>query len=114
MKPNKRHQKIIELLLQDGQISVNRLVDLLQVSEGTVRTDLRKLEREEKLIRTRGGAAVGKLRGSRTTEAGNGSSASPTENFSSIQRIAQRAATLVNEGDTILLDGSSITAAMVD
>jgi ribose transport system substrate-binding protein len=112
MKPSQRHRKIIELLLQHGQVSVEQLVDLMQVSAVTVRNDLRSLEREEKLIRTRGGAAIGKLRGARANGA-SGGEASP-EAFSSGQRIAQRAAAMVHEGDTILLDSSPMTLAMLD
>src|SRR5688500_8013215 len=104
MKPSLRHKKIIELLLQHGQVSVEQLVDLMQVSAVTVRNDLRALESDEKLIRTRGGAALGKLRGARVAEASQGHT--PAEAFSSVQRIAQRAAAIVQEGDTILLDSS--------
>src|SRR5438552_503871 len=118
MKPNQRHQKIIELLLQNGQVSVEQLMSLLQVSAVTVRNDLKTLQQQEKLIRTRGGAAIGKLRTARPTEAGAGhgpgQTASEAESFSSVQRIAQRAAAFVREGDTILIDSSPLTLAMVD
>ena len=118
MKPNQRHQKIIELLLQNGQVSVDQLISLLQVSAVTVRNDLRTLQQQEKLIRTRGGAAVGKLRSVRPIDTGThrglGQAASEAESFSSVQRIAQRAATFVREGDTILIDSSPLTLAMVD
>jgi ribose transport system substrate-binding protein len=118
MKPNQRHQKIIELLMQNGQVSVDQLMSLLQVSAVTVRNDLRTLQQQEKLIRTRGGAAVGKLRSARPTDAGvrhgPGHAAAEAESFSSAQRIAQRAAAFVREGDTILIDSSPLTLAMVD
>ena len=78
MKPSQRHRKIIELLLQHGQVSVEQLVELLQVSAVTVRNDLRSLERDEKLIRTRGGAAIGKLRGARGNGASGGEPSSVT------------------------------------
>ena len=99
MKPAQRHQKIIELLLQHGQVSVEQLIALLQVSAVTVRNDLRTLQQQEKLIRTRGGAAVGKLRNVRAAEpvSGPSSAQAESESFSSVQRIAQRAATFVRE-----------------
>ena len=116
MKSKQRHQKIVELLLQHGQVSVDQLVALLQVSAVTVRNDLRTLQQQEKLIRTRGGAAVGKLRNARPADTGsaNREASSETESFSSAQRIAQRAATFVREGDTILIESSPLTLAMVD
>src|SRR6185295_20328572 len=105
-----------ELLLQHGQVSVEQLIDLLQVSAVTVRNDLRTLQQQEKLIRTRGGAAVGKLRSARPPDAGlaTGEVSSESASFSSAQRIAQRAASFVREGDTILIDSSPLTLAMVD
>src|SRR5262249_50890569 len=116
MKASQRHQKIVELLLQHGQVSVEQLTALLQVSPVTVRNDLRTLQQEEKLIRTRGGAAVGKLRNARAADGASaaGEASPDTEAFSSTQRVAQRAATFVREGDTILIESSPLTLAMVD
>jgi ribose transport system substrate-binding protein len=116
MKPTQRQRKIIELLLQHGQVSVEQLTALLQVSSVTVRNDLRSLQQQEKLIRTRGGAAVGKLRNAHPTDPGSnpGHTPSETESYSSVQRIAQRAASFVREDDTILIESSALTLAMVD
>ena len=47
MKSKQRHQKIVELLLQHGQVTVDQLVALLQVSAVTVRNDLRTLQQQE-------------------------------------------------------------------
>ena len=106
MKPTQRQQKIVELLLQHGQVSVDQLIALLQVSAVTVRNDLRTLQQQEKLIRTRGGAAVGKLRNARAADPAARRGAPEAESFSSAQRIAQRAASFVREGDTILIESS--------
>ena len=114
MKPTQRQQKIIELLLQHGQVSVDQLIALLQVSAVTVRNDLRTLQQQEKLIRTRGGAAVGKLRNARAADPAAGRGAPEAESFSSALRMAQRAASFVREGDTILIESSPLTLAMVD
>src|SRR5713226_8658325 len=51
MRPAERHQRIIQALLEAGVVSVQQLVDRLQVSEVTIRNDLRQLEREGKLVR---------------------------------------------------------------
>ncbi len=58
MKPSERRHRIIELLLQNGAVNLAQLVDLLQVSEGTVRNDLRALEKQGDVIRTHGGAVL--------------------------------------------------------
>ena len=51
-----RQKKILELLNSDGVVSVNRLSLELGVTEETVRRDLEKLEKQEALRRTHGGA----------------------------------------------------------
>ena len=51
-----RQKKILEVLSRDGAVSVSRLSEDLQVTEETVRRDLEKLEKQELLRRTHGGA----------------------------------------------------------
>ena len=51
-----RQQRIIELLKEHGAVSVSKLSAEFSVAEETVRRDLEKLEKQEKLIRTHGGA----------------------------------------------------------
>ena len=58
MKPEKRHQEIIELLLAQGSITPRELRDRFQCSGGTIRNDLRSLEAQGKLIRTFAGATI--------------------------------------------------------
>lgn len=112
MRPSQRHDKVIQLLLQSGVVTVPQLVELLQVSEVTVRNDLRALEKQGKLIRTHGGAALGNLPRShhKRTQATGSEQRQPDRHH----RIAQRAAALVNEGETILLLNSALTRAMAD
>ena len=103
----------MELLLQNGTVQLPQLVQLLQVSEGTVRNDLRFLEKQGELIRTHGGAVIGRRPASprsppRTANAGQ------EQTLRAIQSIAKRAAALVEEGDIILLAGSPITHEMAN
>jgi ribose transport system substrate-binding protein len=114
MHPAQRHQQIVQLLLQNGVVSVQQLVELLQVSEVTIRNDLRHLERQGKLIRTHGGAALGNLPRSHIERRGRLSHQSRREHLDGFRQIAQRAASLVNEGETILLLNSPATQAMAD
>ena len=114
MKPSERQRKVIELLLQNGSVSLAQLSELLQVSEGTVRNDLRALQKQGDVIRTHGGAVLSGSREARpagvpdVAEPSNGHSRKATLN------IAKRAASLVKDGDSILVAGSSITQAMVE
>ncbi len=101
----------MELLLQNGTVHLSQLVQLLQVSEGTVRNDLRLLEKQNELIRTHGGAVLGTRPMSQF--APQKSIATEQERaLRAIQSIAKRATSLVEEGDIILLAGSPITQEM--
>ena len=51
-----RQKRILELLAQDGAVLVTKLSAELGVTEETVRRDLEKLEKQEALVRTHGGA----------------------------------------------------------
>ncbi|HEY3289217.1 MAG TPA: DeoR/GlpR family transcriptional regulator, partial [Anaerolineae bacterium] len=111
MKPSERRQHVMELLLQNGTVHLSQLVQLLQVSEGTVRNDLRLLEKQSELIRTHGGAVLGtrppsqhSIQDTVTTE--------QEKVLRAIQSIARRSASLVDEGDIILMAGSPITQEM--
>lgn len=52
----KRHKKILELLKLDGVVKVSELVDIFDVTEMTIRRDLKELENNNFLIRIHGGA----------------------------------------------------------
>ena len=51
-----RQQRILEKLKEDGAVSVSKLSAEFSVAEETIRRDLEKLEKQEKLLRTHGGA----------------------------------------------------------
>ena len=52
----RRHEKILELLDQNSVVRVSELVDILDVTEMTIRRDLQELENDNLLIRIHGGA----------------------------------------------------------
>jgi ribose transport system substrate-binding protein len=114
MKTDQRRQRIVQLLLKEKTISTRQLVDLLQVSEVTVRHDLAELEREGRLIRTHGGAALGSRPDTRPFEFALNQSRVTRNDAAELQRIARRAAEIVEDGDSILLLGSAITRLMAD
>jgi DeoR family fructose operon transcriptional repressor len=97
-----RRQRLLEIVRKQPGIRVPEIAQLLQVSEGTVRNDLRALAETRQLSRVRGGAILDVHH-----------SQSPA--FSARARvredakrcIARRAAELVADGDTILFDAST-------
>lgn len=53
-----RHRKILNLLQQNGSITVTQLAEMFKVSEVTIRKDLSVLEQQKKLYRTHGSAIL--------------------------------------------------------
>ena len=51
-----RQKLILEMLKNDGAVTVSNLSSVFSVTEETVRRDLEKLEKQEALRRTHGGA----------------------------------------------------------
>lgn len=56
MLKSERLSKILELVNLEGVVSANRLIDLLGVSDMTIRRDLDELDLANKLVRVHGGA----------------------------------------------------------
>ncbi|MCS7038184.1 MAG: substrate-binding domain-containing protein [Anaerolineae bacterium] len=108
MEIYKRRQAILTLLEQMGEASIEDLAARLEVSENTIRNDLKAMEAEGKLRRVRGGAVPGD--GHRIP----GSMAPPKAFNTRLQaqveekkRIGAWAAGLVQDGDAIVLDAST-------
>ncbi|RED56668.1 MULTISPECIES: DeoR/GlpR family DNA-binding transcription regulator [Cohnella] len=99
-----RRDRILELLQQDKQVLVKDLARLFNVSEGTLRIDLRILEDEGLLERTHGGAIPRKQQAA-ANELRNPSRSQL--NYEEKQAIGRRAAKLVIDGQCIILDASS-------
>jgi DeoR/GlpR family transcriptional regulator of sugar metabolism len=95
----KRHQVILDLLEEQGSLSVPDLVTRFHVSEMTIRRDLDILERRGFLRRVHGGAITDR---GRSYEPSFLSRASVNQEVK--QRIGKAAAELVNPGDSLILD----------
>ncbi|MBR2563681.1 MAG: DeoR/GlpR transcriptional regulator [Paenibacillus sp.] len=105
MNPLKRHEKIMEALLERQEVTVSDLSDLLQVTGKTVREDLDKLESMGLLVRVHGGAMLAQndqygILNSRVALEKN-----QTEKI----EIAERALRYIKPGDIVALDGGSTT-----
>ena len=86
-------------LEKTAELTVSELCERLDVSPVTIRDDLRDLEEKKRVTRTHGGAIVDLRIGIEWN-----SYEKSSINLAEKQRIAQVAAPLVEDGDTILLD----------
>jgi len=98
---NERQRKIVERLESEGEIKINELKLLFDVTEMTIRRDLEKLEQAGFARRTFGGAIfIGqdvalKVRTGIQTEAKI--------------KIGRMAASLIQPGDSVFIDGGTTT-----
>jgi DeoR/GlpR family transcriptional regulator of sugar metabolism len=104
MMGNKRREKILELIREDGSAKVIKLAKIFKVSEVTIRQDLEKLELEGFILREHGGAFL------KNVEEGVKSiTLLNQENIEKKQKIGKKASELIENGDAIILDSGSTT-----
>ena len=109
MKTSEREQQIITLLGERSFISVQELSELLYTSPSSIRRDLSRLEALGIVKRNYGGVvAVANHAGSAPV------SIRSEVNKSAKRTIAKKAATLLRDGMTVLLDDSTSSAAMIE
>ena len=99
-----RQKRIVELIQRDGHVRVLDLSKSLNVSEITIRRDLAMMEAKNLLERTHGGAISTK----RIYKEVNYSNRSDQE-LENKDSIARAAAKMINEGDTVFINGGSTT-----
>ncbi|MBP2649255.1 MAG: transcriptional regulator, DeoR family [Firmicutes bacterium] len=104
-----RKKKIIEYLQLNLRVSVRELSSNFSVSESTIRRDLQELEDENKLKRTHGGAVYLEDVNLELTF-GEKEDKFRQEKVA----IAKKAAELIEDGDTILIDSGTTTLYMVN
>lgn len=103
-----RHQMILKLLQDRKTVKMKELVEATKASESTIRRDLSYLEEQKKLRRVHGGASIK-----------NAASEEPslqekrTVQLAEKQAIAEYAASLVRDGDSIFLDAGSTAYEMI-
>jgi len=95
---NERQNRILEILGKDNQDSVVTLSEILGVSSVTIRQDLNHLEAEGLLKRVHGGAVL---------KDGDDLDNRLGKNYEKKLKIAKKVATLVHEGETILIESGS-------
>ena len=107
MLKEERHRRILEVLQSEGRLVAAELPDLLGVSGHTIRRDLDELAEARSLQRVHGGALarspVAATYEDRRTQAVAGKIAT-----------ARAAATLLEPGQVVILDGGSTALHLVD
>ena len=104
---DRRFERILDILLKEKKISVGELSSRLGVSEVTIRKDLTELEKQGRLLRRYGGAVPAE---------------NPLQVVSHLKRVSQRqeekrriakfAASMIKDGENILLDAGSTILAL--
>ncbi|MCK5105290.1 MAG: DeoR/GlpR transcriptional regulator [Cyclobacteriaceae bacterium] len=103
-----RRTMILEKLEANGQVNVTDLSDQFGVSEVTIRNDFLRLEKKNMLIRARGGAI-------KINRVGVDFELSKKHKINLVQKqkIGKRAAKLIQDGDTIIVDSGTTTQELV-
>ena len=104
MFPNERLRRICDLVNEKRAIRVSELSRLMDVSEVTIRRDLETLAREKRLQRTHGGAVSVHPVGDEITAP---ELIRSHRNVEEKRRIARVAYDMINDKDTLFMDGSS-------
>jgi len=101
-----RRAKILDELNSKGHVTVSDLSRKYNISEVTIRNDLDHLEKQNMLIRARGGAIKIKFFNMRMDPP---LSDKQKESLKEKQKIADAALQLIEDGDTIVLDSGTTT-----
>ncbi|MDY3250859.1 MAG: DeoR/GlpR family DNA-binding transcription regulator [Candidatus Choladocola sp.] len=102
-----RKNEILEILQKEQRVLVSELAKRYDVTEETIRRDLEKLERDGFVKKTYGGAVLNK-----NTSVDLPLRIREKTNRQEKQKVAELASSLIEEGDTIMLDASS-TSLMI-
>lgn len=106
MLTSQRKQLIVEKLEAEGQVQSKALSILFDVSEDTIRRDLRELAAEGRLQRVHGGALP------------SSSAIAPFAERQFVKmdakkKVAQKGAQLISSGQVVIVDGGTTTAELI-
>lgn len=108
MLKKERQVQILDILDEKTFVKVEELSDALGVSEVTIRRDISELSQENKLIKVHGGAQK-KRRKIKDTDL----SLRNEQNIKEKKKIAEKAAALLEPGQTVYLDAGSTCAVLI-
>ncbi|TDL32998.1 DeoR/GlpR transcriptional regulator [Jeotgalibacillus sp. S-D1] len=109
MLTDERFSLILELVKHHDIVKIQELVHLTGASESTIRRDLTELEKKKFIKRVHGGAKLlkGKLQEASVPE-------KSSKSLQEKKKIAQYAASQVEEGDCIFIDAGTTTQQMIE
>ncbi|WP_343038825.1 DeoR/GlpR family DNA-binding transcription regulator [Paracoccus aestuariivivens] len=99
-----RRRRILEWIQEEGAARVRELASAFQVSEATIRQDLERLENEGFITREHGGAYLNSA-----PSQVESLMLHHQENMDKKRRIGALAASLVEDGETLILDAGTTT-----
>jgi DeoR/GlpR family transcriptional regulator of sugar metabolism len=99
-----RRRRILDWIQEEGAARVRDLAVAFQVSEATIRQDLEKLEQEGFITREHGGAFLNSVPAQVSAM-----TLHHQENMEKKRKIGALAASLVKDGDTLILDAGTTT-----
>ena len=105
--PARRRSELVRLARVHGQVTIAGLMEMFDVSADTVRRDLDLLAERGLLARTHGGAVASDDLVTRDAPFAE----RLTTRKAAKDRIARAAVTLVNDGETLIINGGSTTRA---
>ena len=106
MAESKRHRDILNLLQQNGTLSIAELAGRLGVSFETVRRDLRPLADNHAIVRMHGAVALPSMLGEAPFER------RLRDNPEAKKAIARELAATIRDGDSIMLDTGTTTSIL--
>jgi DeoR/GlpR family transcriptional regulator of sugar metabolism len=99
-----RRMQILEWLQEEGSARVRELSEAFSVSEATIRQDLERLETDGHIVREHGGAYLRSV-----PQQVRDMALQHQANMDAKRRIGRLAASLVGDGESIILDSGSTT-----
>lgn len=104
MFAKERKREILKILNEEGKVKTLELAEKLNVSEPTIRRDIADLDKQGALIRTHGGALPIEAHSIEPTFS------EKVDKFADEKKhIGRTAASLVKDGNTVVLDGGTTT-----
>lgn len=104
-----RREKILEMIREDGTVTVKMLTQAFGLTEATIRTDLRMLQKEGYVQRYHGGATL--MTGKQNTGA---LLLERQTHLDAKDAIGRLAAQHIENGDTVIFDSGTTTTAIAN
>ncbi len=108
MSISKRQEEILELLNEHSFLTVERLATLTYTSPSSIRRDLTRLQNLSLIKRTHGGASI-----FNAIHQSVPLNSRMSQSIAEKRKIAKRAASLLHDGQSVMLDGSSTAGFLI-